>query len=106
MFPARPGPGSATSPGSTDGISNAGVIVGAGPQSRPAVAVDPIIPTRMAVASNDYASGTVKVTTTQDGGKTWNMASMSLTVGNQTFYSAQDPSLAFDSFGLLLVYVR
>src|SRR5205807_10668748 len=40
-------------------ISNLAVISGAGSQSRPAVAVDPLIPNRVAVASNDYEKRTV-----------------------------------------------
>ena len=55
----------------------------------------------MAVASNDYATGTVRVATTPDGGVTWYSSAMSRTVGNHTFFSAQDPSLAFDSLGHL-----
>jgi hypothetical protein len=103
-FPRPPGPATAASPGSPgNAANNVGVITGPGPQSRPAVAVDPIIPTRMAVAGNDYASGTVRIATTEDGGTTWNTASLSRTIGNQTFYEAQDPSVAFDSFGKLSV---
>ena len=101
---------SATEPDSGSGASttastpaNVGVITGPGPQSRPSVAVDPLVPTRMAVASNDYLSRTVRVSTSQDGGQTWNSASLSRTVLNQTFFTAQTPSLAFDSFGRLSV---
>src|SRR5205807_148885 len=71
--------------------------------SRTTLAVDPIIPSHMAVASNDYAAGTVRVATTQDGGITWSSALMSRTIGNQTFFQAQDPSMAFDSLGHLSV---
>ena len=91
-------------PGSSgSAISNIALISGPGPQSRPTVAVDPVIPTQIAVASNDYAAGTVRVMTTQDGGTTWQSSVMSRTVMNQTFFTAQDPSVAFDSRGHLSV---
>ncbi len=74
-----------------------------GAQSRPSLAIDPIVPTHMAVANNDYGSGAVRVSTTQDGGQTWQSATLGKTVLNQNFYSAQDPSIAFDSRGRLSV---
>jgi putative Ig domain-containing protein len=86
-----------------DSLSNVGVITGSGPQSRPAVAVDPIVPTRIAVAGNDHAAGVVRVSTTQDGGKTWHATTLGLKIGNQTFLAAQNPSLAYDSSGRLSV---
>src|SRR6266478_1909449 len=91
-------------PGPNPGPSgNVGVITGPGSQSRPAVAVDPILPAHMAVASNDSASGSVRVSTTQNSGETWYTTILSRTLGNQTFFGAQDPSLAFDSLGKLSV---
>jgi len=84
-------------------LSNVGVITGPGAQSRPAVAVDPIIPTRIAVAANDYATRTVRVSTSQDGGATWHVTTLSRTVLNQNFVTAANPSLAFDSLGRLSV---
>lgn len=86
-----------------DPLSNVGVITGSGPQSRPAVAVDPVVSKRIAIASNDYDSQSVKVSTSQDGGKTWRTTTMSRSAGGQQFYSAQNPSLAFDSQGKLSV---
>ena len=82
---------------------NAGIITGPGPQSRPVVAVDPILPNRLAVASNDYQSGTVTVSTTEDRGKTWHATTLSRSLGNQQFFAAHNPSLAFDSLGRLSV---
>ncbi|HYR83881.1 MAG TPA: LamG-like jellyroll fold domain-containing protein [Terriglobia bacterium] len=91
-------------PGPNPGPSgNVGVITGPGSQSRPAVAVDPILPAHMAVASNDSASGSVRVSTTQNSGETWYTTILSRTLGNQTFFGAQDPGLAFDSLGKLSV---
>jgi len=87
----------------SDLLSNVGVITGPGPQSGPAVAVDPIVSTRIAVASNDYVAGTVRVSTSTDGGKTWHSTTLSRTVNNQDFYTAQNPSLGFDSSGKLSV---
>ncbi|HYR83112.1 MAG TPA: Ig domain-containing protein [Terriglobia bacterium] len=87
----------------TDLLSNVGVITGPGPQSRPAVAVDPIVSTHLAVASNDYLSGAIRVSTSTDGGKTWHSTTLSRTVNNQDFFTAQNPSLAFDSHGRLSV---
>jgi len=84
-------------------FSNLGVITGPGAHSRPAVAVDPVLPNRIAIASNDYLGRTVRITTSQDGGKTWQSAALSTTAGGQTFFVAQNPSLAFDSFGRLSV---
>jgi len=89
----------------TTPITNVGVITGPGPQSRPAVAVDPSFPGRIAVASNDYEAGTVRVSTTQDGGTTWHGTTLSRSLGNRQFYTALNPSLAFDSLGhLSIVY--
>lgn len=79
------------------------VITGARAQSRPVIAVDPAVPGRLAVASNDYNLQTVKVATSQDGGKTWSQTTMSQTIGNTTFFGAQDPSLSFDASGQLSV---
>ena len=86
-----------------DPLSNAGVITGPGVQSRPTVAVDPIIPRRIAVAANDYATRSVRVSTSQDGGLTWHATTLSRTVLNQNFVTAGNPSLAFDSLGRLSV---
>lgn len=87
-------------------LSNMGVITGAGSQSRPSVAVDPNVPTRMAVASTDYAARAVRVNTSEDGGRTWRSTVLSRSVLNQTFYTGEDPSVAYDSLGRLsVVYV-
>ncbi|HYR45193.1 MAG TPA: Ig domain-containing protein [Terriglobia bacterium] len=86
-----------------DTNANVAVITGPGPQSRPVVAVDPILASRMAVASNDYAAGTVQVKSSLDGGKTWHAAEMSRTLGEQSFFAAHNPGLAFDSRGNLSV---
>ena len=79
------------------------VIAGAGPQSRPAVAVDPLIPNRIAIAGNDYADGSVRVSTSDDGGKTWRAANLSRSLGKQEFLVAQNPAIAFDTLGRLSV---
>jgi Putative Ig domain len=86
-----------------DPLSNEAVITGSGPYSRPAVAVDPIIPTHIAVAANDYATRTVRVSTSQDGGFTWHATALGLSVLGQDFGTAENPSLAFDSRGRLSV---
>ena len=86
-----------------DPLSNVGVITGPGPQSRPAVAVDPIIPKHIAIAATDYASQSVRVSTSQDGGFTWHATTLSRSVLNQNFATAGNPSLAFDSHGRLSV---
>src|SRR5262249_50772117 len=88
---------------SSDPLSNVGIIGGDGPQSRPSVAVDPVISTRMAIAANDYATRTVRVSTSQDGGLTWHVTILGRGVLNQDFNSAQDASVAFDSSGRLSV---
>jgi hypothetical protein len=80
-----------------------GVITGPGAQFRPAIAVDPAVPGRIAVASNDSSLRTVRVATSEDGGKTWSQTTMSRTTGNTTFFGAQDPSLSFDTGGQLSV---
>jgi hypothetical protein len=86
-------------------IHNIGVITGPGAQSGPAVAIDPVLPQRMAVAANDSA-GDVIVSTTEDGGETWHATTMSRSLGDITFSNAQSPSLAFDWLGRLsVVYV-
>jgi len=82
---------------------NDSAIDGAGPQSRPAVAVDPLIPSHIAIAGNDYAAGSVKVSTSDDGGKTWRAAKLSRALGNQEFLAAQNPAIAFDTLGRLSV---
>ncbi|HYR43714.1 MAG TPA: LamG-like jellyroll fold domain-containing protein, partial [Terriglobia bacterium] len=99
-----PGPFVSVPPGSNAGAAgNVGVIIGPGPQSRPSVAVDPVLSEHMAVASNDYATRTVRISTTPDGGATWYSTMLGRTLGNQTFFAAQNPSLAFDSLGRLSV---
>jgi hypothetical protein len=82
---------------------NGSVIAGAGPQSRPAVAVDPLIPSHIAVAGNDYAARSVKASTSDDGGETWRAATLSRSLGNQEFFAAQNPAIAFDTLGRLSV---
>jgi hypothetical protein len=82
---------------------NVGIITGPGPQSRPVAAVDPILPNRLAIASNNYQAGTVSVSTTEDRGKTWHATTLSRSLGNQQFFIAHNPSLAFDSLGKLSV---
>jgi len=85
--------------------SNMAVITGPGSRSRSAVAIDPILPRRMAVAANDTA-GSVIVSTTEDGGSTWHATMMSRSLGDLSFFNAQDASLAFDWLGRLsVVYV-
>jgi hypothetical protein len=85
--------------------SNISVITEPGSRSRSAVAVDPILPRRMAVAAND-TGGNVVVSTTEDGGSTWRPTTISRSLGDLNFFNAQDPSLAFDSLGRLsVVYV-
>lgn len=89
---------------SDDGLSNVGIITGPGVQSRPSVAVDPAVPTHMAIAGNDLAARNVVVSTSWDGGNTWQHATaLSKTLGGQSFFSAQNPSVAFDSLGRLSV---
>jgi len=84
---------------------NVDVVALPGSRSRPSVAVDPILPRRMAVAANDTA-GNVIVSTTEDGGSTWRATTMSRSLGALTFFNAQDASVAFDSLGRLsVVYV-
>jgi hypothetical protein len=81
------------------------VITEPGSRSRSAVAIDPILPRRMAVAAND-TEGNVIVSTTEDGGSTWHATTMSRSLGDLNFFNAQDPSLAFESLGRLsVVYV-
>jgi hypothetical protein len=82
---------------------NVGVITGPGPQSRPVVAVDPLLPGHIAVASNDYAARTVRVSTSLDGGKTWRGTELSRLLANQSFFAAHNPGVAFDSRGNLAV---
>jgi len=79
-----------------------GAITGSGPQSRPVIAVDPVNPRRIAVASNDYEARTVKVGTSDDGGNTWRVTTLSRSFQNRVFF-AQNASLAFDSLGMLSV---
>jgi hypothetical protein len=86
-------------------ITNIGVLTGPGPQSRATIAIDPVLPRRMAVASND-SGGKVIVSTTEDGGQTWRPTRMSHSLGDVNFFNAQSPSIAFDKFGRLsVVYV-
>ena len=87
----------------SDPLSNMVVIGGPGPQSRPAIAVDPLLPTHIAVAGNDYAAQTVRVGTSQDGGLTWHETTLGRSVLNQNFGNAGNPALAFDSHGRLSV---
>jgi hypothetical protein len=84
---------------------NVGVITGPGAQSRAAVAIDPVLPRRMAVAAND-SSGNVVVKTSEDGGTTWHSETMSRSANGLDFFNAQGPSIAYDSNGILsVVYV-
>src|SRR2546430_14013485 len=85
-FPARPSSRIGTTGSSPNGISNIAGISGPGPQSRTAVAVDPPIPMHMAGASNDYATGTVKMAATPNGGKTLDPSPKSRTVGNHKVF--------------------
>src|ERR1051326_5263054 len=68
-----------------------------------AVAVDPTVSTRFAIEANDYTAQTVRVSTTQDGGLTWHVSTLSRSVLNQNFDTAENPSLAFDSSGRLSI---
>ena len=100
--PDRSGPARTLSPVPNVGVlNNVGIITGSGAQSRPSVAVDPITQTHMAVASNDYAARAIRVSTSWDGGQTWQSATLSQSILGQSFFSAQDPSLTFDSQGKL-----
>src|SRR5438552_2849767 len=76
-----------------DPLSNAGIITGAGPQSRPSVAVDLVIKRRIAVAANDYATRTVRVSTSRDGGLTWRVTTLGRTALSQDFGIAEDASI-------------
>lgn len=89
-----------SSPGTSQDL---GVIVGPRPQSRPLVAVDPIRPNSIAIAANDGGSGTVRISTSADGGKTWHATELSRSLGGQSFFAANNPSIAFDSRGKLSV---
>src|SRR5262249_25773228 len=70
-------------------------------------AVDPLVPTHLAVAANDYANRTVRVSISSDGGSTWYTTalqrSLAVTSGVQSFDAAVNPSVAFDSMGRLSV---
>ena len=90
----------------SDPLGNMPIVTGPGPQSRPAVAVDPLVPTHMAIAANDYATQTITVNTSLNGGLTWHGTTLARSVLNQTFAAAAAPALAFDSHGRLsVVYV-
>ena len=86
-----------------DPFSNITIMTESGPESRPALAVDPTVPTRFAIAANDYAARTVRISTTQDGGPTWHVSTLSRSALNQNFDTAENPSLAFDSSGRLSI---
>ena len=92
---------------SSDPLSNMALITGPGPQSGPAVAVDPLVSTHIAVAATDYANRAVRVSTSSDGGFTWLSTALSrslaVTSGIQNFDAAVNPSVAFDSLGHLSV---
>jgi hypothetical protein len=84
-------------------FSNFGVITGPGPLSRSAVAVDPVLPNRIAIAGNDYPARSVRISTSEDGGATWHTTTLDATVEDTPFFVAQNPNIAFDSFGRLSV---
>ena len=84
-------------------FSNFGVITGLGPLSRSAVAVDPVLPNRIAIAANDYPAGSVRISSSEDGGATWHTITLDATVEGTPFLIAQNPAIAFDSFGRLSV---
>jgi hypothetical protein len=84
-------------------LSNSGVITGPGSQSRPSAAVDPVLPDRIAIASNDYVTRRVKISTSADGGLTWRTTTLGATVQGQTYFVSYSPSVAFDSYGRLSV---
>src|SRR5207244_8924859 len=79
----------------SDPLGNLPIVTGPGPQSRPAVAVDPLVPTHMAIAANDYATQTITVNTSLNGGLRWNGTTLARSVLNQTFAAAAAPALAF-----------
>jgi hypothetical protein len=78
-------------------FSNIGAITGPGPLSRSAVAVDPVLPNRIAIASNDYQARSATISTSEDGGATWNITTLDATVEGTSFFVAQNPDIAFDS---------
>ncbi|MBX7222409.1 MAG: S8 family serine peptidase [Blastocatellia bacterium] len=74
-----------------------------GTQAGGVLAVDSKNPSRMAAACTNYATGSIQVKTSTNGGQTWTEERMQKQVGTVTYEYSSDPSLAYMSDGSLVV---
>ncbi|MBX7218566.1 MAG: hypothetical protein K1Y36_01355 [Blastocatellia bacterium] len=79
------------------------MIGGNGAQSSPVAISNPKNPLQMAVACTDYASRSISIRTTNDGGNSWQTTTLPATVQGVSYYSAQSPSLSYSGSGELFV---
>lgn len=79
------------------------LIDGNGAQSTPSVAIDANNPNRIAVAATDLFNHNVVVKSSQDGGESWQSATLSRNAGGNQFFLGQSPVVSFNQNGELMV---